>query len=335
MSCEKLKKVYWFLLGIFPKNFQQNINGALHCLMGDWVFPKFVYPFSAPFETLEDEEIKKRLAGLPADSIQTALSYVLRCRNLEKVKGHPFAGGSNVIIRLESVRNDIICTPKPHPELKKYQKMYGFKTGAEVLIYQHGLAFFKELISPYVKDKVFIDAGACIGELIPALLEYSPQKIYAFEPSSVNAARFVKEMRKRKISSEKVEIVVAGLGGQEGLVAFDDRGGDGQQLLGGDKMCRITTLDKFASEQNLSAVGLIKADVEGMGLELLRGAINTIQRDRPVLSLAAYHSVDELLGQYEFLSSCLENYHFELRDLPPGSSFEITLLGIPREVWIE
>ena len=81
-------------------------------------------------------------------------------------------------------------------------------------------------------------------------------------------------------------------------------------------MCRITTLDHFVSEQNLSCLGLIKADVEGMELELLRGAVNVIRRDRSVLSLAAYHSGEELLGQYEFLSSCLENYHFELRDLP-------------------
>ena len=100
----------------------------------------------------------------------------------------------------------------------------------------------------------------------------------------------------------------------------------------GKDRCRIMALDDFVSEKNISSVGLLKADVEGMGLELLKGAIGTIRRDRPVLSLAAYHNVDELLGQYAYLSSELENYHFELRDLPPGSSFEVTLLGIPEEI---
>lgn len=332
MNLQKVKNIYWFFMRIFPVRWRKKLNLALRCLCEDWDYAVNIYLFSSPFADLTDEEIEKRLAGLDENSVQTAREYVRRCRNLERMKGYPWSGGSKVLLLADALKNDVMCAPEPHPELKKYQKKYGFKTGAEVLIYQHGLVFFKEQILPYVKDKVFVDAGACIGELIPALLEYSPQKIYAFEPSSVNAVRFGKEMKKRKISPDKAEIVVAGLGEQEGFLAFDDCGGAGQQLHGGEKMCPVTTLDKFAADRNLSAVGLIKADVEGMGLELLKGAINTIRRDRPVLSLAAYHSVDELLGQYEFLSSSLENYHFELRDLPPGSSFEITLLGIPVEV---
>ena len=94
----------------------------------------------------------------------------------------------------------------------------------------------------------------------------------------------------------------------------------------------MTTLDIFAEEKNISSVGLIKTDVEGMGLNLLHGAVKVIQRDRPVLALAAYHNTDELLGQYEFLKSNLPDYHFEIRDLPPGTSFEVTLLGLPREI---
>ena len=52
-----------------------------------------------------------------------------------------------------------------------------------------------------------------------------------------------------------------------------------------------------------------------------------------MLVLAAYHNREELLGQYEFLSRKLENYHFELRDLPSGSCFELNWLGVPGEIW--
>ena len=320
-------------MGIIPRKGRLKLNLALHCLTGNWDFAVNAYFFSAPFAALEEAEISRRLAGLDDNSLAVARNYVRRCRNLERIKGSPFAGGSRVLIDLDALKEHIMCFPSPHAELKTYQKIYGFETGAEVLIYQHGLVFFREQISSYVKDKICIDAGACIGELIPALLEYSPQKIYAFEPSAVNAARFGKEMKKRNISSDKAEAVIAGLGAEEGLLSFDDCGGSGQQLTDrGENQCRVTTLDSFVSEKKLEHIGLIKADVEGMGLELLKGAQEVIKRDRPVLSLAAYHNVDELLGQYEFLSALLEDYHFELRDLPPGSSFEVTLLGIPEEI---
>ena len=333
MNRQLLKKIYWFFMGIIPRKGRLKLNLALHCLTGNWDFAVNAYLFSAPFAALEEAEISRRLAGLDDNSLAVARNYVRRCRNLERIKGSPFADGSRVLIDLDALKEHIMCFPSPHAELKTYQKIYGFKTGAEVLIYQHGLVFFRQQISGYVKDRVFIDAGACIGELIPALLEYFPRKIYAFEPSRVNGERFIREMKKRGISQERVELVRAGLGKEEGLLALDDCGGSGQMLTEeGKDRCRIMALDDFVSEKNISSVGLIKADVEGMGLELLKGAIGTIRRDRPVLSLAAYHNVDELLGQYAYLSSELENYHFELRDLPPGSSFEVTLLGIPEEI---
>lgn len=335
MKKVQIKKIYWFLMRVFPARLRKKLNLAFHCLAGEWDFAVNVYLFSAPFAALEEDEITRRLAGLDAKSIDVAKTYVRRCRNLEKIKGYPFSDGSKVLVNIASVREDIMCMPPASPELKSFQEKYGFKIGAEVLIYQHGLSFFKEQISHYIKNKIFIDAGACIGELVPPLLEYSPQKIYAFEPSKINAARFVKEMAKRRIPKEKAEIVTVALGAAEGFISFDDCGGSGQNLAVGEKnQCRVMPLDDFISEKSLSPVGLIKTDVEGMGLELLQGAINTIKRDRPVLSLAAYHNADELLGQYEFLKNQLEDYHFELLDLPPGSSFEVTLIGFPNKLFV-
>ena len=335
MKRASLRKIYWSVLNLLPRKAALKLNLALRCLCEDWDFAVNVYLFSADFAALEEEEVRKRLEGLDENSIAVAVEYVRRCRNLERMKGFPFSDGSCALIRQSALEKDIMCVPPPPPELKACQKKYGFKTGAEVLIYQHGLSFYRKLISEYARGKVFIDAGACIGELIPALLEYAPEKIYAFEPSAKNVRRFEKEMKKRTITSDKVVIVPAGLGEQAGSMSFDDCGGSGQQISGNEKgssKCPVTTLDIFAEEKNISSVGLIKTDVEGMGLSLLHGAVKVIQRDRPVLALAAYHNTDELLGQYEFLKSNLPDYHFEIRDLPPGSSFEVTLLGLPREI---
>ena len=335
MDKAKLKKLYWKILRLFlPGKLALKLNLALRCIFENWEFAANIYIFSSNFASLEQEGIRRQLCGLDERSISVAEEYVRRCRNLEHMKGFPFSDGSCVLILAAPLKNDIICVPEQSADLKKYQKKYGFKTGAEILIYQHGLAFWQDEIRPFLKGKVFVDAGACIGELVPALLEYSPSKIYAFEPSSKNVRRFHKEMRKRRIPLEKVEIISADLGDRKCSMCLDDQGGCGQTLSenSDDAQCEVTTLDEFAADREVSGIGLIKSDVEGMGLLLLHGAIRTIKRDRPVLSLAAYHNQDELLGQYAFLKRELNDYHFELRDLPPGSCFEVTLLGIPVEI---
>lgn len=333
MNRNKLKTIYRSCLRLLPRKWAVKLNLALRCLIEDWELAVNIYPFSADFADLEDTEIRKRLAGLDENSIRCAENYVRRCRNLERLKGCPFSDGSKVLICSSALKDEIICPPEAPAELKAYQKKYGFNTGAEVLIYQHGLSFWKEKVSSYLQGKVFIDAGACIGELIPALLEYEPCRIYAFEPSENNVRRFQKEMAKRRITQEKVEIVPVALGSENGVISFADCGGAGQKITDnkGCETCKVMSLDDFCSQRSVSDLGLLKTDVEGMGLALCKGAINVIKKDRPVLALAAYHNKEELLGQYEYLSRELEKYHFELRDLPAGSSFEITLIGIPAE----
>lgn len=335
MSRSLLRKIYWRVLAFLPKKAVLKLNLALRCLLEEWDFAVNIYPFSSDFADLENEEIRQRLNGANDQSIAIAEEYVKRCRNLEKIKGFPFSDGSCTLVRLKTLKNDIMCYPEQPECLPVWQKKYGFKTGAEVLIYQHGLSFLRELVSPYLKGKVFIDAGACIGELIPALLEYYPEKIYAFEPSEKNVRRFQKEMKKKGISSENAVVIPAALGEEADWINFNDLGGCGQNIFIGDgaSQCEVTTLDNFAAAHNLNRIGLIKSDVEGMGLALCKGAVNIIKRDRPVLVLAAYHNREELLGQYEFLSRKLENYHFELRDLPSGSCFELSWLGVPGEIW--
>lgn len=87
----------WFLLEIFSRNFRQNINLALHCLVGGWEYPCNIYLFSAPLGALADEEVQKSLVGLSADSIQIALTWVCRCRNLERVKEYPLPAAATFL----------------------------------------------------------------------------------------------------------------------------------------------------------------------------------------------------------------------------------------------
>ena len=79
-------------------------------------------------------------------------------------------------------------------------------------------------------------------------------------------------------------------------------------------------------------IGLIKADVEGMGLDLVKGATEIIKRDLPVLSLSIYHNEDELLGIYSYLKSMNLEYEYHVRVLSCKYCFvELTLIAFPKK----
>ena len=93
----------------------------------------------------------------------------------------------------------------------------------------------------------------------------------------------------------------------------------------------IVTLDKFCGDRNISNIKLIKADVEGMGLDMLLGAKNTIRSNRPVLSLSIYHNKEELFGIYQTLKTWNLDYHFIVKNLLHNIA-ELTLIAWPEEL---
>jgi len=77
---------------------------------------------------------------------------------------------------------------------------------------------------------------------------------------------------------------------------------------------RICTLDDYLAER---PVTFIKADVEGMEMALLRGAIGTIRRNKPKMALCVYHYPSDLFEIPEFVRTIVPGYKFSLRQHAP------------------
>jgi FkbM family methyltransferase len=82
--------------------------------------------------------------------------------------------------------------------------------------------------------------------------------------------------------------------------------------------CRAISLDAFAHQLQLDQLDLVKCDVEGAELFVIRGALQTIRIHKPVLMLEmlrkwarlfGYHPNDiiELLGQYDYACWSFKN----------------------------
>ena len=138
--------------------------------------------------------------------------------------------------------------------------------------------FILSLVKP---DDVVIDVGANIG-LITVPLAQKVSYVHAFEPQPR-----MYELLRENIEQNDLRNVSAhqlGLGaifGKAGLPPIDYDKQDnfgGVHLVPGEGV-KIATLDSF----NFDAVNLIKIDVEGMEIDVLGGAKETIKRHRPLI----------------------------------------------------
>ena len=140
-------------------------------------------------------------------------------------------------------------------------------------------------------------------------------------------------MDKNHIPENIYELVPAGLASQKGEICFSDSGSSANSLYEkGETKAELVTLDEFVRERKAN-IGVIKADLEGMGLDMLKGAKETLVKCRPVLSLSIYHNEEELFGTYPLLKEWLPDYHFYIRSLSlPSLMGEVSLLGYPKDL---
>ena len=217
-------------------------------------------------------------------------------------------------------------------EQKEYEKK-GIPLPMEeaAIHYHHGMRFLPDSVKNYVKDKIFVDGGAWIGDSSLVFQTYSPKKVLAFDISLENAKVFHDIMKKNDISDDKVQLILKGLGdkleqknvkdGEGSITTFDENG---------DTNVEIITLDSCKEVDG--TVGWIKIDLEGYGLPAVKGMVETIKRDRPVLTLAVYHCADELFGIKKLLESLDLNYKIMFRSLRFDGYHELTLIAYPAEL---
>jgi len=163
------------------------------------------------------------------------------------------------------------------------QHMQGKGYGAESVELEAKIAL--QFISRRgVKKLVVLDIGANIGTYSEAILKYAPNAtIFAFEPSSV--AREL--LANRFFGNNAVKIQPLALGSKVSKdTLWSDTAGSGLASLTKRKLehfgidftqseiVDVTTLDSWAKATNI-APNLIKIDVEGHELDVLKGGLNT------------------------------------------------------------
>ncbi len=285
-------------------------------------------PMSLFFSTMPD--LDKHFAGLDAESMATLRRFIAKT-HFSADSTHLYSDAPHYAFCWSG-----LCSQKEYDEavsneqeLERLQARYHLQ-GAEVssLIHHHGLKQLPEGVLQSLRGTIFIDAGAFLGDSTLVFLHYRPACVWAFEPSPRNQALFLSTMHANGVPDTAFRLISQGLSDQIGTIRFSDKGTADCSLIGkGRCKTELVPLDSLTPP---TRIGLIKADLEGMGMSMLRGAVQTIRRDRPILSLSFYHNIDEVLNTYAFVRSLGIPYQYKVLSLcPPWENHDLTLLAWP------
>ena len=174
-----------------------------------------------------------------------------------------------------------------------------------------------------VRNKHIIDAGGYVGDTAFLFSSYTDKSIHVFEASPSNMDIIRETIRLNQL--ENIVPVSKALGEKSGTATFS---------LGERNSCNslverpgynypnhievpVITLDDYVRENNLE-VGLIKVDIEGGEQLLLKGAVETIRTQHPILLISIYHSANDFFEIKPMIEKMCDKYTFRI--IKPANS---------------
>ena len=174
-----------------------------------------------------------------------------------------------------------------------------------------------------VRNKDIIDAGGYVGDTALLFSSYTDKNIHVFEASPSNMDIIRETIRLNHL--ENIVPVSKALGEKSGTATFS---------LGERNSCNslverpgynypdhievpVVTLDDYVRENDLE-VGLIKVDIEGGEQLLLKGAVETIRTQHPILLISIYHSANDFFEIKPMIEKICDKYTFRI--IKPANS---------------
>jgi FkbM family methyltransferase len=179
--------------------------------------------------------------------------------------------------------------------------------------------FFKSLLFP---GAVFADIGAHVGyySLVAAPRVGSSGRIYSFEPMSQQFDRLTENIRRNHLCQITPLKLALSNNALAAVIQLNDAHNLGSASLrpanGNPTVCQetveCTTLDMFAESEGLSRLDVVKIDVEGLEVAVLRGASRTLARFRPVILIEVVDRLQTEGGSSrEELYACLAQFGYQ------------------------
>ncbi|HCL00890.1 MAG TPA: hypothetical protein DHW61_00445 [Lachnoclostridium phytofermentans] len=178
------------------------------------------------------------------------------------------------------------------------------------------------------EEEVFVDAGCCDLGTTLRLKQHCKKlkRVYAFEPDKSNYETCIKAAEKN-FDKDVIRTYCKGTWSKRKTLYFSATS-DGSSCISesGTECIEVITIDEVVDPNE--RVTFIKMDVEGSELESLKGAENTIRRDKPKLAICIYHKPEDMYEIPLFIKHIVPEYMLYMRHHSNGDG-ETALYAIP------
>lgn len=174
-------------------------------------------------------------------------------------------------------------------------------------------------------DEVFLDCGCFDCSTIKDFIKATNgkyNKIIAFEPDKQNYEECLKIAYNDKLKN--VEIINKGLWNKETTINFAANNKTRSCIVEDDNLeerifevdttaldeVHVTKIDDVLKDEKVT---FIKMDIEGSELKALKGAENTIKKNKPKLAISIYHKPEDIVEIPKYLKTIVPEYKFMIR----------------------
>lgn len=164
--------------------------------------------------------------------------------------------------------------------------------------------YYRKPQTPIEPGEILLDIGTAEG-LFPLVVLDQCDKIFMVEPSSGFGDALEKTF---EVAADKVTIFKTAVGNEDGEIGFEEHSLDGHVSENGARIA-IRKIDSLIPVDQ--KITYLKADIEGFELEMLKGAAQTIARNKPKIAITTYHEANNPSEIIALVKSYVPEYkHF-------------------------
>jgi FkbM family methyltransferase len=114
---------------------------------------------------------------------------------------------------------------------------------------------------------------------------------------------------------DKVTIFNTAIGNEDGMITFNEDSLDGMisEVKNDSQLMSINKVDTLF--KNGEMITYLKADIEGFEAEMLKGAEQTIKRNKPKIAITTYHTQNDPKEIIDLITGFVPEYKYYIKGI--------------------
>ena len=323
MTSKTIDNIVWF---IPSRKLRDNIRDFMH----------FIYNLNNPLQAWDSSLVIKFRKHIKNDT-NFYQKYLNLIKNLDKESVEIINNIVGKICNYNDIDEPVYFSQSQSQKIKELSEEYNnkiIKINEELFIYdkyilpknhfeievfydKSGMNYIKNINQ--VKNKNIIDAGGYIGDSAIVFSNYTDKNIYSFESFLQNYNLMLKTIElNKKNNIIPVNMALGNENKEISIYSNSDTASSGisvetkqSDINSFENKVKMVTLDSYVKENNIE-VGLIKTDLEGFEQPFLKGAIETIKEQKPVLIISIYHNYSDFFEIKPMIEDLNLGYKFRI-----------------------